>query len=68
MDEVNTRIPLWDKLTLTIDEAALYTGLGRAKLYEMTNRDDCPFVLWIGKRRLIKREAFEEYISTMYSI
>ncbi|NCD03990.1 MAG: helix-turn-helix domain-containing protein [Clostridia bacterium] len=61
-------IPLWEKITLPIDEAALYTGLGKAKLYEMTNREDCPFVIWIGKRRLIKREAFEEYIAKMYSV
>lgn len=52
MNEQKTGIPLWEKITLSIDEAALYTGLGKAKLYEMTNRADCPFVLWIGKHRL----------------
>lgn len=31
------------------------------KLYQMTNREDCPFVLWIGNRRLIKREVFNDY-------
>ena len=68
MNEPKTDIPLWEKVTLSIDEATIYTGIGRAKLYEMTNREDCPFVLWIGKRRVIKREAFDEYISKMYSI
>lgn len=68
MNKPRMDIPLWEKLTLSIDEAALYTGLGKAKLYEMTNREDCPFVLWIGKRRVIKREAFDEYISKMLSV
>ncbi|WP_133529360.1 excisionase [Aminicella lysinilytica] len=45
-----------------------YTGIGRDKLYEMTNREDCPFVLWIGNRRLIKREVFDKCIEKSYSI
>ena len=39
-----------------------------AKLYEMTESEDCPFVLWIGSRRMIKRKAFDEYIERQYSI
>lgn len=45
-----------------------YSGIGRAKLYEITNREDCSFVLWIGNRRVIKRKAFEEYMEKAYSI
>ena len=52
----------------TIDEAAAYSGISRDKLYEMTNRENCPFVLWIGHRRLIKRQVFDEYIANMYSV
>ena len=48
-------VPLWHKSNLSIDEAVAYSGIGKAKLYEMTNREDCPFVLWIGNRRMIKR-------------
>ena len=61
-------IPIWHKTNLTIEEAIIYTGIGRDKLYEMTNREDCPFVLWIGNRRLIKRKVFDEYIADVYSI
>ena len=53
---------------LTIDEATAYTGIGREKLREMTRFADCPFVLWVGKRRMIKRELFDEYIEKMYEI
>ncbi len=62
------QVPVWHKMNLSIDEAVLYSGIGRAKLYEITNREDCPFVLWIGNRRVIKRKAFEEYMEKAYSI
>ncbi|MEF2817230.1 MAG: excisionase, partial [Ruminococcus sp.] len=28
----------------------------------------CPFVLWVGNKRLIKRRQFDEYMSRAYSI
>ena len=61
-------IPIWRKAKLSIEEAAAYSGIGMAKLYEMTESEDCPFVLWIGSRRMIKRKAFDEYIERQYSI
>ena len=61
-------VPIWHKPYLTIDEATAYTGIGREKLREMTRFADCPFVLWVGKRRMIKRELFDEYIEKMYEI
>lgn len=56
-------IPIWEKLNLTIEEASTYSGIGTGKLYEISNKKDCPFVLWIGSRRLIKRKKFEEYLA-----
>ncbi|MGO5029968.1 excisionase [Candidatus Agathobaculum pullicola] len=47
-------VPVWVKPYLTIDEATAYTGIGRDKLYEMTSQEKCPFVLWVGNRRMIK--------------
>lgn len=41
-------IPIWRKANLSIEEAAAYSGIGMAKLYEMTESEDCPFVLWIA--------------------
>ncbi|UZT82396.1 excisionase [Caproicibacterium sp. BJN0003] len=61
-------VPLWHKTNLSIEEAVAYTGIGRDKLREMTSRENCPFVLWIGNRRLIKRMVFDEYIAKMYSV
>ena len=59
-------VPLWHKSNLSIEEAAEYTGIGKSKLRDMTSREDCPFVLWVGNRRLIKRRLFDEYIEKMY--
>lgn len=61
-------VPLWHKTNLSIEEAVAYTGLGRDKLYQMTSDENCPFVLWVGSRRMIKRMAFDEYIAKMYSV
>ena len=69
MDERNKpEVPLWEKTTLTIVEAAAYSGIGQTKLRKMANREDCPFVLWVGHKCLIKRKQLEEYLDRMYSI
>ena len=47
--------PVWEKVNLTLDEAASYFGIGVAKLKELTSPPDCSFVLWNGAKRLIKR-------------
>lgn len=61
-------VPIWEKSNLTVEEAAAYSGIGINKLKEITNEDDCPFVLWVGKKRLIKRKKFDNYIENCYSI
>ena len=66
--QLKYEVPLWHKSNLSIEEAAAYSGISRDKLYEMTNRENCPFVLLIGHRRLIKRQVFDEYIANMYSV
>ena len=61
-------IPIWEKSNLTLEEAAAYFGIGTGKLRELTNGSDCPYVIWCGSRRLIKREMFDEYLGKCYSI
>ena len=62
-------IPIEKKITLTVEEAAAYSGIGRDKLYEMLNNPTCPFVLYVGKRkRLIKRAEFERFIAKSLEI
>ena len=62
------KIPVWEKTNLSLEEAAAYFGIGINKLRDMTNEDNCPFVLWIGNKRLIKRKTLEKYLESAYSI
>ena len=61
-------VPIWEKAALTIEEAAAYSNIGIHKLREITDKDDSFLVLWVGKKRLIKRKALEKYIDQRYSI
>ena len=61
-------VPLWHKSNLTVEEAEAYSGVGRTKLRQLSNSEDCPFVLWNGTKRLIKRKQLDEYLENMYSI
>ena len=62
------QIPIWEKSNLTLEEAAAYSGIGINKLRQLTDDDNCEFVLWIGTKRLIKRRKFNEYIEKLYSL
>lgn len=61
-------VPIWHKSNLTIEEAAAYSNIGLHKLREITNNENCSFVLWVGNKRLIKRRVFDNYLKEIYSI
>lgn len=62
------QVPIHLKLTLTVSEAAAYSNIGINKLDSMLRSPNCPFVLFIGRKRLVKRLAFEEYIAKALEI
>jgi excisionase family DNA binding protein len=55
-------VPIAEKSLLTPEEAAAYFNIGVNKIRMMTDSPSCPYVLWSGSRRLIKRKMFEELI------
>ena len=62
MKEKN-EIPIWEKYTLTIEEAATYFRIGENKMRKIVSENmDADFVLWNGNRPQIKRIIFEKYI------
>lgn len=61
-------VPIWFKSNSTLEEAAAYSGIGINKLRQLTDDQECSFVLWNGSKRLIKRNKLDEYLSKMYSI
>ena len=67
-DSMNKNVPIADKALLTLEEAAMYFNIGMNKIRELTAGDHCPYVLWNGSKRLIKRESFKEYLYSLYSI
>lgn len=57
------RVPIENKLTLTVREAAEYSNIGINRLDRMLREPNCPFVLYVGSKKLVKRKEFEKYIS-----
>ena len=68
MKNLTYDVPIWKKANLTIEEAAAYFGIGMNKLRELTEDENCKFVLYIGSKRLIKRQMFETYLEQAYSL
>ena len=60
--------PLATKAFLTLEEAAEYFNIGIKKIRALTNDEHCPYVLWNGTKRLIKRKSFEDFLNSQYSI
>ncbi len=61
-------VPIWERRNLTLDEASVYTGIGVDKLREISNSEDCDFVLWVGTKRMLKRKQLEDYLDKCYKI
>lgn len=56
-------VPIQDKLALTIPEAAEYSNIGQNKIDKLLKAPNCPFVLFIGSKKLVKRKEFERFIN-----
>ncbi len=66
--EKSIAVPIWERVNLTLEEASAYTGIGINRLRELADDPDCEFVLWVGNRRLLKREKLKEYLAEVYSV
>lgn len=56
------KVPIPQKLLLTVPEAAMYSNIGINKIANLLRGPNCPFVLHVGTKKLVKREEFEKYI------
>ena len=61
-------VPIWEKTNLTIEEAAEYSNIGICKLNELAKDPRCPFVLYVGKKKLIKRKEFEKFLGSCITV
>ena len=63
MENEISKVPIHLKMTLTAREAAEYSNIGINKLDSMLRTPNCPFVLYVGTKKLVKRKEFEQFIS-----
>ena len=64
-----TDIPIWERYTLTIEEASKYFRIGENKLRRLAEENK--YANWLimnGNRIQIKRKQFEKIIDTLDAI
>lgn len=59
-------VPIWEKYTLTIEEAAKYFRVGEKKLRKLAEENpDANWLIMNGNRIQIKRRLFEKIIDSL---
>ena len=59
-------VPIWEKYTLTIEEAAKYFRIGEKKLRKLAEENpDANWLIMNGNRIQIKRRQFEKIIHSL---
>lgn len=62
------KVPINQKVLLTINEAAEYIGVGHTAIRKFLDGREDEFCVLVGNRRLIKREKFVEYIKDKVTV
>lgn len=60
--QAEAKVPIPQKIALTIPEAAEYSNIGQNKIASLLREPNCPFVLYVGSKKLVKRREFEDFI------
>ena len=64
-----TDVPIWEKYTLTIEEASRYFCIGENKLRKLAEENPAAgWVIMNGNRIQIKRKQFEKVIDSLDAI
>ena len=59
-------VPIWEKYTLTIEEAARYFRIGEKKLRKLAEENpDASWLIMNGNHVQIKRRQFEKVIDSL---
>ena len=61
-------VAICEKVALTIEEAAEYSNIGQNRISGLLKEPRCPFVLYVGTKKLVKRKEFEKFISESVEI
>ena len=66
---MSIQVPIWEKFTLSVEEAAAYFRIGENKLRRLiSENENAEYILWNGNRPQIKRKKFEKLIDSINSI
>ena len=58
-----SKVPIWKKYSLSIQEAAVYYGIGEKRLRSLVSEQiGADYILEVGTHVRIKREKFEDYL------
>ena len=64
-----TDIPIWERYTLTIEEASKYFRIGENKLRRLAEENkNANWLIMNGNRIQVKRKQFEKIIDTLDEI
>lgn len=62
-------IPIKDKINLTIEEAAAYSGISETTLRKrIAEKNNYDFILMNGTKTMIKRRKFEQFLERVDAI
>lgn len=55
-------VPIWEKINLTLPEAAALFSIGENQIRDLSNEPGCEFVIFKGSHRLIKRKNLKNIL------
>ena len=62
----NTDVPIWEKYSMTLEEASKYFRIGEKKLRRLVEENpNADWYIMNGNRIQIKRKHFEEFFDTL---
>ena len=68
MQDSKCTVSISEKYALTTREAAEYSNIGQNRISELLKAPRCSFVLYVGRKKLVKRVEFERFISESIEI
>lgn len=66
--EERISVPIEHKIALTVPEVAALSNIGQNKICKLLKAPHCPFALFVGSKKLVKRKEFERFISERMEI
>ena len=62
-------VPIWERYSLTINEASCYFHIGDRKIREIVEDDPrADYLIRVGNRVMIKRKRFEQFLDRQEAV